>query len=102
MKIKELADDNNSISSTRWAFVTVIKFDIIVIALTIAAYIIGHFIDKPFDGNLISGVSLLLGVLTSIITASKALQGFETKTDYKKEEPFPKKQPFFESEDDGK
>ena len=79
MKIKELADDNNSISSTRWAFVTVIKFDIIVIALTIAAYIIGHFIDKPFDGNLISGVSLLLGVLTSIITASKALQGFETK-----------------------
>lgn len=92
MTTKELSDDKNSISSTRWAFVTIVKFDIFTIAATIIAYIVGHFLGKPFDSNLISGVSLLLGVLTGFITASKALQGFETN----------KKESTSESEDDGK
>lgn len=77
--IREIADDKTTISSTRWAFASVVKFDIIVIAVTIIAYLVGHFVGKPFDTNLISGVALLLGVLTGIITTSKALQGFETK-----------------------
>lgn len=81
--IKDIADNNTSISSTRWAFASIIKFDIAVIAITIIAYMIGHFIGKPFDNDLINGVALLLGLLTGIITTSKALQGFETKKDDK-------------------
>jgi hypothetical protein len=77
--IRELADDNSSISSTRWAFVTTIIFDIVIISISVIAYIIAHFIGKPFSSNLISGVAVLLGVLTGIITTSKSLQGFETK-----------------------
>lgn len=79
ISIKEIADDKTTISSTRWAFATIIKFDIFVIAATLTAYIVGHFIGKPFDSNLISGVSLLLSLITGIVTTSKALQGFETK-----------------------
>ena len=79
ISIRELVDDKSSISSTRWAFVVTILFDIIVISITIIAYIIAHFIGKPFDSNLISGVAILLGVLTGIVTTSKSLQGFETK-----------------------
>lgn len=74
---RELVDDNTSISSTRWAFVSVIIFDIIVISVTILAYIIGHFIGMPFDGGLVSGVAILLGIPTSLITASKVLQDSE-------------------------
>lgn len=81
--IRDIADNNTSISSTRWAFASIVKFDITVIALTIIVYIVGHFIGKPFDNDLINGVALLLGVLTTIITTSKTLQGFEPK---KKEE----------------
>lgn len=81
--IKDIADNNTSISSTRWAFASIIKFDIAVIAITIIAYMVGHFIGKPFGSDLINGVALLLGLLTGIITTSKALQGFETKKDDK-------------------
>lgn len=77
VSIREISDDKSSISSTRWAFASIVKFDIAIIALTIIAYIVGHFIGKPFDSNLISGVSLLLGVLTGILTTSKIFQGFE-------------------------
>jgi len=75
--IRELSDDNSSISSTRWAFVSVIKFDIAAIVITTIVYIIGHFINKPFDASLFTGVSALLGILTGLVTTSKALQGFE-------------------------
>ena len=51
----------------------------------IIAYIVGHFIGKPFDSNLISGVSLLLGVLTGILTTSKIFQGFEPGSKSNKE-----------------
>lgn len=76
---KELVDDNSSISSTRWAFVSVIKFDIVMIFITILAYIISHFTSKPLGAEIFTGVTALLGVLTAVITASKVLQGFETK-----------------------
>ena len=83
VSIRELADNNSAISSTRWAFIIVIIFDIIVISATLIAYIVGHFIGRPFDSNLISGVAVLLGVLTGIVTTSKSLQGFETRSNDK-------------------
>lgn len=76
---REIADNNSSISSTRWAFTTVIKFDIIAISFTVISYIVAHFLGKPFDSSFISGVALLLGVLTTIIGGSKIMQGFEPK-----------------------
>ena len=83
ISIRELTDDKSSLSSTRWAFVTTIIFDIVIIAISVVSYIVAHFISKPFDSNLISGVALLLGVLTGIVTTSKSLQGFETKSNDK-------------------
>lgn len=77
--LREIADDESTISSTRWAFATVIKFDIVIILVAIIVYLVGHFIGKPLDGSFFSYVATLLGILTSIVTASKALQGFETK-----------------------
>ena len=81
ISIREIADDNTSISSTRWAFASLIKFDIVIVLITLGAYLTGHFIGKPFDSSLFSGVATLLGVPTGLITASKILQGFETKKD---------------------
>lgn len=77
--LREISDDSSTISSTRWAFATVIKFDISIIVITIAAYLVGHFIGRPVDGSFFGYVATLLGVLTGIVTTSKALQGFETK-----------------------
>lgn len=79
IRIREIADDNTSISSTRWAFASVIKFDIVTISLSIIAYLVGHFIGKPIEGSFFGYVATLLGTLTGIVTTSKALQGFETK-----------------------
>lgn len=79
ISIREIADDKTSISSTRWAFASVIKFDIVMISLSVAAYLIGHFIGKPIDGSFFGYVATLLGTLTAIVTTSKSLQGFETK-----------------------
>lgn len=83
VSIRELADDKSSLSSTRWAFVATIVFDIIIISISVISYIVAHFIGKPFDSNLMSGVAVLLGVLTGIVTTSKSLQGFETKSNDK-------------------
>ena len=83
---REIADDNSSISSTRWAFALVIKFDIIVIFGTIVAGLIGHFIGKPFDNGFYGSVAMLLGALTTLTTGAKALQGFETKCGQEKYE----------------
>lgn len=77
ISIREIADDNTSISSTRWAFATVIKFDIVVISITILAFIVGHFVGKPFDSGLVSGVAILLGILTGLTTTAKSLQNLE-------------------------
>ena len=81
ISIRDIADDNTSISSTRWAFATVIKFDIVIISITILAYIVAHFVGKPFDSGLVSGVAILLGILTGLTTTSKALQGWEPEKD---------------------
>ena len=77
ISLKEIADNETHISSTRWAFAVIILFDIIVIAITIISYIVAHFIGKPFDISLFNGVALLLGAITGIITTSKVFQGFE-------------------------
>lgn len=77
--IREIADDKSTISSTRWAFASVITFDIIIIAISVLSIIIGHFIGKPFDETTIKGIALLVGVLTTITGGSKIMQGFEPK-----------------------
>ena len=54
-----------------------VKFDIIVILITIVAGLVGHFIGKPLDYGIYSSVSMLLGILTTLAAGTKALQGFE-------------------------
>ncbi len=83
---REIADNNSSISSTRWAFALVIKFDIAVIFGTIIAGLVGHFIDKPLDNGFYGSVSMLLGILTGLAAGTKALQGFEPKHDQEESE----------------
>jgi hypothetical protein len=81
ISIREIADNKSSISSTRWAFASVIIFDIVVILIAVAAYLFGHFFNKPFDSGLFTGVATLLGILTSLVATPKILQGFEPKKD---------------------
>lgn len=79
--IREISDDKTTISSTRWAFATVIIFDIIVISAVIAASLIFHFLGKPLDNGFYGSVSLLLGIPTGLATGAKALQGWEPNKD---------------------
>lgn len=74
---KDLADNNTSISSTRWAFVTIIKFDIVTIALSLLVYIICHLVGKPLDLAFLEKEALLLGVLTTLVSVAKGAMGFE-------------------------
>ena len=84
ISLREIADDKTSISSTRWAFASVVKVDLFIVLATVISGLVGHFIDKPLDPGIYANIAMLLGVLTGIITTSKALQGFETKKDDKK------------------
>lgn len=77
--IRDLADDNTTISSTRWAFATVILFDIVVIALSLLVFVVSHFIGKPIDLAFFDKEVVLLGVLTAMVATTKGLQGFEPK-----------------------
>ena len=77
--IRELADNNTSISSTRWAFATVILFDIVVIALSLLIFVISHFVGMPIDLVFFDKEVILLGVLTALVATTKGLQGFEPK-----------------------
>lgn len=77
--LKDLVDDGTHISSTRWAFCVVIIFDIIAIFSTIAAALVGHFIGKPIDSSLFTGIATLLGIPTALISGAKILQGYEKK-----------------------
>lgn len=86
ISLREIADDDTSISSTRWAFASVVKVDLLIVLATVASGLVGHFIGKPLDPGIYANVAMLLGVLTGIITASKALQGFETSKKDKNEE----------------
>ena len=79
--IREIADDKSSISSTRWAFATVIRFDLVVILGSITAGIVAHFMGKPLDNGFYGSVAMLLGLLTTLATGAKALQGFEPNKD---------------------
>jgi hypothetical protein len=84
ISVREIADDNSSISSTRWAFASIIKVDIFCVVLIIVCGLVGHFIGKPLDSSFYASSAMLLGVITGIITTSKSLQGFEPNK--KKEE----------------
>jgi len=79
ISIREIADDNTTISSTRWAFASVVYADVLIVAGTIISGIVGHFLGKPLPGEFYGSVALLLGVITGIIGVNKGLQGFETK-----------------------
>lgn len=79
ISLREVADNNSEISSTRWAFGLIIVFDIVIITLSIAAFLVAHFIGMPLDGSFFGYVATLLGVVTTLVTTGKALQGFETK-----------------------
>lgn len=81
MNIRELSDDSTNYSTTRWAFVSVLRFDIVVIAVSVLAYVVFHFLGKPLKDDFFKGIALLLGILTAFITASKSLQGFEPNKD---------------------
>ena len=79
ISIRDLADDNTTISSTRWAFATVILFDIVVIALSLLVFVVSHFMGKPIDLAFFDKEVVLLGVLTALVATTKGLQGFEPK-----------------------
>lgn len=79
ISIRDLADDKTTISSTRWAFATVILFDIAVIALSLLVFVVSHFIGKPIDLTFFDKEVILLGVLTALVATTKGLQGFEPK-----------------------
>ena len=99
ISVREIADNNSSISSTRWAFATVIIFDIVVIVASIVVFCLFHFLKRPLDNSFFYAVATLLGVLTTLVVTPKALQGFEPK----KEEPseVTQKEEFIE-DDEGK
>ena len=75
--LREIADDKSSISSTRWGWASIIKFDIFTIFIVVAAGITAHFLEKDFDSSFYTSVAMLLGILTGFIATTKALQGWE-------------------------
>lgn len=77
--IRKLADNDTTLSSTRWAFATVVLFDIIVISLSLIIFIISHFIGVPIALAFFDKEAILLGVLTALVATTKGLQGFEPK-----------------------
>lgn len=87
ISLREISDDRTSISSTRWAFASVIKFDIVVIFLMVVSGLLSHFIPTIDDlsGSFYGSVTALLGVLTGLVSTTKAMQGFETKKDKNEE-----------------
>lgn len=85
ISLREISDDRTSISSTRWAFASVIKFDIIVIFLMVVSGLVSHFVPSvdELSTSFYGAVTALLGVLTGLVSTTKAMQGFETKKDDK-------------------
>ena len=79
--VREIADDNTSISSTRWAFAMVIKVDIYCIIGILVAGLVGHFIGKPLESSFYASAATLLGIITGIVATPKVLQGFEPNKD---------------------
>ena len=79
ISIRELASNNNDISTTRWAFCNIVRFDIIITAIVVVAAIVGHFVGMPIPKEVIEGIALLIGSITTVIGGSKIMQGFEKK-----------------------
>lgn len=87
ISIREIADDRTTISSTRWAFASIVKFDIFIIFIVIMVGLAAHFLGKDLGTDFYGSVAMLLGILTGFVSTTKALQGFENKKDNKKPEP---------------
>lgn len=81
--MREIADIDSKISSTRWAFAAIVKADIAIVFVTLAAGLAGHFLKRPLDTKFYDFVAKAVGLLTGILTLAKAAQGFEPK--HKKE-----------------
>lgn len=77
ISIRELSSNNNDISTTRWAFCNIVRFDIIITAIVVVTAIVGHFVGKPISKEAIEGIALLIGSITTVIGGSKIMQGFE-------------------------
>ena len=86
--MREIADVDSKISSTRWAFAAIVKADIAIVFIVIAASLAGHFLKRPLDRSFYDYMFKAMGLLTGILTAAKAAQGFEPhkKEEKKKEE----------------
>jgi hypothetical protein len=83
--IREISDNKSNISSTRWAFATVIIFDIIMIAVSVILYCTFYFLKKPLGESFFYAVGTLLGILTTLVSTPKMLQGFEPNKNKKTE-----------------
>ena len=94
ISMREIADIDSKVSSTRWAFAAIVKADIFIVFIAIAAGLVGHFIDKPLDKSFYDYVAKAVGLLTGILTLAKAAQGFEPhhKEEIKKEKEEEKKE----------
>lgn len=77
--IREIADNNTTISSTRWAFAAIVKADIAIVSVVVVAGLVGHFVGKPLDTKFYDYVAKAVGLLTGILTVAKAVQGFEPR-----------------------
>lgn len=77
ISIREIADLNTKISSTRWAFAIIIIFDMIMIASSVVAFVVCHLLGKTIDESFLYAVATILGAVTGITGTAKALQGFE-------------------------
>lgn len=81
MNIKELSSNKTEYSTVRYAFITVVRFDMIIISVVLLAYIISHLLNKPLDGSLLDKTTMLIGVLTTLITGSKMYQDYNTRSE---------------------
>lgn len=79
MSIKELSSNNTEYSTVRYAFITVVRFDMIIISVVLASYIISSLMNKPLDDSLLDKTTMLLGVITTLITGSKVYQDFSER-----------------------
>ena len=101
ISIREIADDKTTISSTRWAFATVVKVDIAIIIIVLLAALVAHFFPgiEDFDNSFFGSVAMLLGVITTLVTTGKVLQGFEPHNEVVKTDPEVEKEPEKETEE---
>lgn len=83
--LRDIADDGNSVSCTRWGFALTLIFDVVVISVVIIAGLVGHFMMLPLPIDFFKSVALLLGVLTGITGTTKLAQGFEPHNKEKEE-----------------